>query len=338
MKQINFGKTGESISELSLGTMLMGTTIDKKTSFNILDHYIDLGGNSIDTANSYAWWIGKGEFVGGESEKLLGEWMKQKGNRNKIFLATKVGGLIKDPYHAWDADGNRRWGSIECESEGLSKGVIRKGLENSLRHLKTDYIDLYYTHIYDHNTPIEETLETLNSLVKEGKVKHIGCSNLTTKELKEAREISSKKGYASYIALQQEYSYLHPKKDADTGYIVHADKEMFDYVSDNPDITFFAYSPLLKGIYNSEEKRRNYYNWSLFNTEESKKKLEIVDKLSNELGITGNQLILAWLRYKQPKISTLLGFSNVEQYMENIKSVDIILSNEQVAAINFLDQ
>ncbi len=336
MKQINFGKTGETISELSLGTMLMGTTIDKKTSFKILDHYIDVGGNSIDTANSYAWWIGK-EFVGGESEGLLGEWMKQKGNRNKLFLATKVGGLIKDPYHAWGADGKQRWGSVECEVEGLSEGVIRKGIENSLRLLKTDYIDLYYTHIYDHKTPIEETLETLNSLVKEGKVKYIGCSNLTTKELKEAREISSKKGYAPYIALQQEYSYLHPKKDADAGYIVHADKEMFDYVTDKEDITFFAYSPLLKGIYNSEEKRKSYYNWSLFDTEESKKKLEIVDKLSKELGITGNQLILAWLRYKQPKISTMLGFSKVEQYMENIDSINITLSDEQLNVMNSLD-
>lgn len=336
MKQINFGKTGEKVSELCLGTMLMGTSIDKKTSFEILDHYTNLGGNILDTANCYAWWIGKGEYIGDESEIVLGEWMKQKGNRDKVFLASKVGARLKDPYGIRGVDGVPEWERIEYE--GLSPEVIRRGIEDSLRRLKTDYIDLYYTHVYDTKTPIEETLYALNGLVKEGKVKYIGCSNLSIEQLKEARSISSIKGYPNYVALQQEYSYLHPRKDLDAGVNHHADVEMFDYVRDNEDITFFAYSPLLKGIYNSEEKRKSYYNWRLFDTEESKKKLEVIDKISKEQGVTGNQLVLAWLRYKQPKIAIILGFSNKEQYMENINSADIILSNEQLTALNALDK
>ncbi|SDN62226.1 aldo/keto reductase [Acetanaerobacterium elongatum] len=326
-----FGTTGEKVSRFCLGCMLMGTAMDDNTSQRVLNHFTEAGGNFLDTANCYAWWMGSGEFVGDESENVLGKWMQERKNRHEIFLATKVGGRLKNPHNIRGADGIPEWDRVPGEYEGLSAGVIRKGIEDSLRRLKTDYIDLYYTHVYDKNTPIEETLSVLNQLVKEGKVRHIGCSNLTVAQLKEAREISKRLGVRLYTAVQQEYSYLHPKQGVDTGIVEHVDAGQLEYIKANPDITLMAYSPLLKGIYNSEEKRKRYYNWSNFDSTENARKLEIVDKLSRELGVTGNQLVLAWLLRQEPKLIPILGFSNEEQYRENIAALTITLTDGQLA-------
>ena len=326
-----FGTTGEMVSRFCLGCMLMGTAMDDNASQRVLNHFTEAGGNFLDTANCYAWWVGSGEFVGDESENVLGKWMQERKNRHEIFLATKVGGRLKDPHNIRGADGIPEWDRVPGEYEGLSAGVIRKGIEDSLRRLKTDYIDLYYTHVYDKNTPIEETLSVLGQLVKEGKVRHIGCSNLTVAQLKEAREVSKRLGISLYTAVQQEYSYLHPKQGVDTGIAEHVDAEQLEYIKANPDITLMAYSPLLKGIYNSEEKRKRYYNWGNFDSTENARKLAIVDKLSRELGVTGNQLVLAWLLRQEPKLIPILGFSNEEQYRENIAALNIKLTDGQLA-------
>ncbi len=329
MEQVPFGRAGKAVSRVCLGCMMMGTAMDDKASYRVLDRFIAAGGNFLDTANCYAWWMGSGEFIGDESENILGSWMQERHNRHEVFLATKVGARLKDPYNIRGADGIPEWDRVPAEYEGLSSAVLRKGVEDSLRRLKTDYIDLYYTHVYDTRTPIEETLETLNELVKEGKVLSIGCSNLTSGQLKEARAVSAQKGIVQYTAVQQEYSYLHPTPGLDAGIIRHADDELFDYIRMSGDLTLLAYSPLLKGIYDSEEKRKRYYNWGLFDSPESARKLGIVDRLSRALGVTGNQLVLAWLLRREPKIIPILGFSNEEQYRENIASLDIKLTDEQ---------
>ena len=139
MRQVVFGHTGERVSALCLGCMHFGTRVDEETSRGLLDQYADCGGGFLDTANNYAFWVNG--FVGGESEELLGRWMRDRGNRNDIFLATKVG--AKPLFEG---------GSFE-DAEGLSAEAITRAAEESLRRLKTDRIDLYYAHIDDRTTP-----------------------------------------------------------------------------------------------------------------------------------------------------------------------------------------
>ena len=325
MKLVELGATKEKVSEFCFGAMMLGTTMNKESSFEVLDHFTDNGGNFIDTANCYSWWVGNGEFNGNESEEMLGSWIKERGKRKDIFLATKVGGRLKDPK-------NIRYINGVPEYEGLSKEVIIREVDQSLLRLKTDYIDLYYTHVYDSETPIEETMEALHTLVKDGKVRYVGACNLTTDQLREANNVSLSKHLTPYMVLQQEYSYIHPKKGIDSGIIRHADEEMFDYTQ-SLGIAFCAYSPLLKGIYGSREKRDQYYNWNLFKTEEAIRKLDLIEKLSKQLNITGNQLVLAWMLKHQPAIIPMIGFSKPNQYYENIKAYQIDLPEEIMAEL-----
>lgn len=336
MKLISLGSTGEKVSEFSLGAMMMGTAINKTTTFQILDHFMGEGGNFIDTANCYSWWMGTGEYIGGESESYLGLWMKERRNRNDVFLSTKVGAGLKDPYRIRDENGVPVWDRVRKEYEGLSRETIKREVENSLRRLKTDYIDLYFTHVYDPNTPIEETMETMHELVKEGKVRYIGASNLTTAQLKEANRICQSRGWTPYTVLQQEYSYIHPKVGADMGITHHGDQEMFAYIKSS-NMAFMAYSPLLKGIYTNRDKRNEYYNWTQYNTGQNIRKLALVEELAYKLNITGNQLVLAWMLQCRPKIIPLLGFSRIEQYLENIKAYTIELPEEVVHLMNSMN-
>lgn len=335
MKNTQLGKTGLNVSAFCLGCMMMGTAMDKRASFEVLDHFRESGGNFIDTANCYAWWMGNGEFVGDESENVIGQWLKERGCRSDIVLATKVGGRLKDPHNIRGADGVPEWHRVRDEYEGLLAPVIRRAVEDSLRRLRTETIDLYYTHVYDEATPLEETLEAMDALVKEGKVRHIGCSNITAANIRRAGRISKEGGFAPYAVMQQEYSYLHPDPEMDAGVIIHGDPEMFSLAKEEG-MAFLAYSPLLKGIYAGRHKREQYYNWHLFDNGKNRSKLDLVEKISGELGISGNQLVLAWLLRHDPKIIPILGFSRKEQYLEDIAAAEIRLSDEHMAALNAL--
>jgi len=330
MKKVPFGQTGERVSQICLGTMWMGTQTDQEKSFALLDYFVEKGGNFLDTANCYAWWAGSGEFVGDESERVLGEWMRQRGNREQIFLATKVGARLKDPARIRDADGNILWDRREEEFEYLSPAVIRKGIEGSLRRLGTDHVDLYYAHIDDRHTPLEDTLEALNRLVEAGKVRYVGCSNFRTWRLERARRISDVNGWASYTAIQQQYSYFRPKPGADFGIAAHADDELLNYLRANEEVAFLAYSPLLKGIYDDEEKRKQYYDWPLFDTQENLARLEVLTEMAKSLGLSNHQLVLAWLAHHQPRVIPILGASSVEQLDHNLQALSIELTADQM--------
>ncbi len=334
MKKVALGKTGVNVSEISLGCMLMGSATNRATSFEMLDRFVDAGGDFLDTANCYAWWIGRGEFVGDESETLLGQWMKERKNRDRVFLATKVGGRLKDMKGIRDEQGNVHWDRVRDEYEYLAARVIRQGVEDSLRRLQTDHIDLYYTHIDDRAAPQEETLEALNRLVEEGKVRFIACSNFRTWRLERARQISAARGWASYVAIQQQYSYLRPKPGADFGIAVNADDELLDYLRANEEVTLIAYSPLLKGIYESDKKREAYYNWPLFNSCDAEVRLETLAKLAQELGVSHHQLVLAWLLHHQPRVIPIVAASSIVQYEHNLQALNIQLTDEQLDILN----
>jgi aryl-alcohol dehydrogenase-like predicted oxidoreductase len=183
---VKIGSTDLEVTRLCLGGNVFGWTADRDTSFAVLDAYVAAGGNFVDTADSY-FWRAPGNS-GGESEAIIGEWMASRGNRDAVVVATKVG--------SWP----RR--------KGLSARNIAEAVDDSLRRLRTDYIDLYYAHRDDPDTTQEETADAFDALVKAGKVRAIGASNFTAERLRSALEISARDGLAPYVALQPHYNLM----------------------------------------------------------------------------------------------------------------------------------
>jgi len=180
------GSSDLDVSRLCLGGNVFGWTADRDTSFAILDGFVEAGGNFIDTADSYMWRIPGNS--GGESETIIGQWTAARGNRDDVVIATKVSSLPARP--------------------GLSKANITAAVEDSLRRLQTDRIDLYYAHKDDPDVAQEETLDAFDGLVRAGKVRALGASNFTAERLRSALEISARDGLAAYVALQPHYNLL----------------------------------------------------------------------------------------------------------------------------------
>jgi aryl-alcohol dehydrogenase-like predicted oxidoreductase len=335
MKRVKLARTGEEVSQLCLGCMELGSRIGKGDSFALLDRFVEGGGNFLDTANCYAWWIGKGEFVGDESEALLGEWMKKRGNRSEIFLATKVGGRLKDTSIIRDESGEPRWEMLPAEYEHLAPATIRAGIEDSLRRLQTDHVDLYYAHIDDRDTALEDILGTMNELVEKGRVRYIACSNHRTWRLERARRISQENSLAQYVAVQQQYSYLRAKPGAYHPTSVNGDDELLDYLRANPEVIMLAYSPVLKGLYEHWDKRDENWLWPLFfESGDSLARFEALSRLARELGVTNTQLVLAWLLHHDPPVIPIVATSRMEQLEHNLAATEIELSPEQKQALD----
>lgn len=191
MSKIKIAGTDLEIARINFGGNVFGWTLDEKQSFNILDKFYDAGFNFIDTADTYSWWV---NGTGGQSETIIGKWLKNRGNRDKMIVATKVGSETKE--HGYD----------------ISKKHILKSVDESLQRLQTDHIDLYYTHFDDKITPVEETLEAYNEIVKAGKVRYIAASNLSPARLKESFEVAEKNGFPKYVALQPHYNLVERTK------------------------------------------------------------------------------------------------------------------------------
>jgi len=316
MKTVNLGNTGMEVSAISLGCMYFGTKMSESVSFALLDHYYEAGGRFLDTANNYAFWAEGGS--GGESESLIGRWLKERGNRHEMVIATKVGAMPSVP------------GAGLEHAEGLSARVIEKAVDESLKRLGTDYIDLYYAHIDDRNTPLAETLEAFDRLVRAGKVKQIGCSNMMTWRIEQAKSISRSQGWAAYCCVQQRYSYLRPKAGADFGLKVAASQELLDYCHTNDDLTLIAYSPLLHGAYTDDLAKFpiKYVTW------DSDARYAALEKVAQEKGATKNQVVLAWMLQSTPRVIPVIGVSAIEQLQENLAALDVRLSAEQMKELN----
>ena len=193
MQYTILGNIDMQVSRLCLGTMNFGSTADEATSFAIMDAAYDAGITFFDSADIYSRWH-QGN-VGGESETMLGKWLKTK-DRSNVIVATKVRGRM------WDGP----------DGEGLSRAHITRAVEDSLRRLDTDYIDLYQSHWPDDDTPLEETLGVFDELVKAGKVRYIGCSNHTPAQLKQTLSVSAANDFVRYTCLQPHYSMLHRRE------------------------------------------------------------------------------------------------------------------------------
>ncbi len=309
MKTLPLGNTRVEVSALCLGAMYFGSRNDKATSFQLLDQYIDADGTFIDTANIYAHWISNSS--GGESETLLGEWVRERSNRSQLFIASKVGFEYSDT------------------KRGLTAHQIESECEKSLKRLQTDTIDLYYAHVDDRNTPIEETLEAFNRLVTAGKVRFIGASNYLAWRLEEAKWVSESRNLAQYCCIQQRYTYLRPKPGINFYPQVAVNDDLLDYCRKR-DITLLAYSVLLRGAYTRDDRPlpEQYIG------QDSEARMAALKTVAKETGASPNQVILAWMLHSDPPVLPLIAASNPEQLQENLDALEIQLSDEQMNRLN----
>ncbi|MEO8612350.1 MAG: aldo/keto reductase [Chloroflexota bacterium] len=307
MKTQKLGQTGVDVSSLCLGAMFFGTRNDQPTSFRLLDQYVDAGGSFIDSANIYAHWVSG--FKGGESETLLGEWMRQRGNRSQVFIASKVG----FPY----ADVPQRLTAHDIETE----------CEKSLRRMGIETFDLYYAHVDDRQTPLEESLKAFNRLVQAGKVRFIGASNYLAWRLEQAKWISQTNGWAQFCGVQQHYTYLRLRPGTNVKPQEMVNDDLLDYCANNP-ITLLAYSVLQAGAYTRADKSIR----AELQTPDNEQRLETLRAVAVEIGATVNQVILAWML--QRDVLPLIAASDESQLAENLNALDIKLSNEQMERLN----
>lgn len=316
MNTIALGRTGHYVSELCLGTMFFGTKIDQGAAFKVLDAYFEAGGRFLDTANCYSFWAGG---IGDESELVLGRWLESRGVRDQIFLATKVGSRPAVPGAPWPE-----------QKEGLSAESILNGIEHSLRRLKTDAVDLLFTHVEDRTIPLEEVLGTLEELVRAGKVRTLGCSNLATWRIAQARTVSRQQGWTEYACAQMRYTYLRPKRGADWGVQVVVSEELIDLCLSDGAFPILAYSPLLQGAYTRSDRALP----EAYQTKDSELRLGVLNAVAAEAGCTANQVILAWMRQHTVSMIPIIAASRVEQLSENLGSLSITLTAEQIDRLN----
>jgi len=311
MKKRKLGHSDLFVYPIAFGGNVFGWTVDEKRSFEILDGFTDAGFNFIDTADVYSAWIPGNS--GGESETIVGNWMSQKKNRDKIILATKVGA------------------PIGTDKKGLSKKYIFQAVEDSLKRLKTDYIDLYQSHYDDPDTPIQETLEAYHQLIKEGKVRWIGASNLSPERLTESLGIAKKLNLPKYQTLQPEYN-LYQRE----GY----EKNYEQIVLDNGlgTINYYALaSGFLTGKYRSEEDLnksqrgravKNYLN------ERGFKILKALDEVSEQYSADQASIALAWLIARPSITAPIVSVTSLAQLEDLKKAVSLKLNVEDIAILD----
>jgi aryl-alcohol dehydrogenase-like predicted oxidoreductase len=309
MKTVGLGNTAEQVSALCLGAMYYGTAVGEEMSYRLLDQYLDAGGTFIDTANIYAWWVPG--YHGGESETLLGAWMKERRNRGRLFLASKTG---------------FGYGDVPA---GLSARLIMQECENSLRQMSVDTIDLYYAHVDDRNTPMEETLEAYSRLVQQGKVRYIGASNFRAWRLEEALKISQARGLPAYQCVQQRHTYLPPRPGTGFGPQVAANDDLLDFCRSRP-VTMLAYSPLLAGAYTRSERALG----DQYRSPDNDQRLGTLRAVASELGASPNQVILAWMLAGDPLVLPVFSASTPEQMQDDLASLDLNLSADQLRRLN----
>ncbi|ALG14344.1 aldo/keto reductase [Kibdelosporangium phytohabitans] len=317
MKRVQLGE--QTVSQVALGCMSMGTLADKPTSSRILDAYLDAGGDFLDTADCYSWW-NSDTSEGGESEQILGELLK--GRRDKVFLATKVSALLADYAAA------RETGDAEPYFVGAGADVIRRGIDDSLRRLQTDHVDLYYIHVDDMATPLEETLQALDEIVRAGKVRHVGWSNVWTWRLERIRALARANGWAVPIVAQQQFTYLDPVRSRRN--VAAAD--MLAWLEHNPDVTLAAYAPILQGSYEEGGRAKSIYKQ--YDSPEADAKLAALGKVARELGVTASQVVLAWLLQVSNQVAPIVGPRTWEHYEAYARSFDLELAPEHVALLD----
>lgn len=310
MKKRIISNTDLEIAPLNFGGNVFGWTLNEKESFHILDRFIEAGFNFIDTADTYSWWVNR---TGGQSEEIIGRWMRERKNRNNIVLATKVGSETKE--HGFD----------------ISRKYILKSVDESLKRLGTDHIDLYYTHFDDNVTPVEETLAAYNEIIKAGKVKYIAASNVSPERLIESFEVAEKNNLPKYVALQPHYNLVEREK-FETHYATLVEKiglSVFPYWS--------LASGFLTGKYRTEadfeQTERGGGIKKYFNAE-GKTVLAALDKVSAKHDSQPATVALAWL-LANPLITAPIVSATSENQLQTIfNAPKLQLDSEDMEILN----
>lgn len=306
------------MTPLVLGAMYFGTRTDERTSVEILDRFVDAGGTMIDTSDNYSFWSDPSGF-GGQSEALLGRWLAARpGMRERVYLSTKVGAQPLVP------------GGYPDNLEGLSAATIKDAAQRSLRQLGTDHLDLYWAHVEDRSVPVEETMDAFGSLVADGLVGQIGCSNWPTWRVEQARHAA--RGWPGFTKLQLMHSYLQPRPSAPVAF----QSQRFGWVTDEAldyattvGLDIWVYSPLLKGGYVHADRLTEAYD-HVGNT----RRLAVLDEVAAELETTRNQVVLAWLAGSPASITPMVGCSSVAQLDEALAGIRLTLRPEQRARLD----
>ncbi|MEP7251732.1 MAG: aldo/keto reductase [Ginsengibacter sp.] len=307
MKKIKLGTTALNIAPLIFGGNVFGWTIDEKTSFNLLDKFFEKGFNCIDTADVYSAWAPGNK--GGESETIIGNWLKKRGRRDDAIIITKVG------Y-------NRK--------SGLSKKHISESIEASLQRLQTDYVDLYFSHQDDDVTPMDETLQTYQQLIKAGKVRNIGASNFSAERLQQALKISAEKQLPSYTVLQP------PGNLYDRAFEIE-----YKTVVEKNNLGVITYSSLaggfLSGKYKSEEdfsKSVRGKGMSKFMNDKGKKILKALNDVADEHSYPPAAVALAWL-IQHPLVTAPIASATKENQLDELaQAAEINLSANDIERLD----
>jgi aryl-alcohol dehydrogenase-like predicted oxidoreductase len=303
---ITIPRTELTIYPLSLGGNVFGWSATKEESFKVLDRFAELGGNFIDTADVYSAW--KEGNSGGESESIIGEWMESRGNRSSMIIATKVAKLPTKP--------------------GLAPSNITSAVEDSLKRLRTDYIDLYYAHEDDEKVAQEEYLSTFDKLVREGKVRYLGASNFSAERLTSATEIQTKENLAPFIALQNHYNILEREE---------YERTMIP-VLEKLEISSIPYFGLARGFLTGKYRKgvtvdsiraqgveayQNERGWSI---------VDRLEKIAKEKSTSISSIALAWLR-SQPTVVAPIASARTTEQLEEITPI-VGLSDYELAELS----
>jgi len=309
MQKVKLADSEISVSALALGTDVIGSKIDRETSFRLLDLFREQGGTFIDTGNFYAAWLPGCQ--GGESETTIGLWMKDRAAVDEMVVSTKLG---------CDYPG--------CPG-GLSALEIERECEKSLRRLQTERLDLFYAHRDDPQTPLEETMAAFDRLIRAGKVRAIGASNLRVWRIAEANTVSRDHKWARYCVVEQRHTYLRPRHGADFGPQICINEDLKDYCSSRG-LALVGYSVLLQGAYTRSERPVP----AQYAGPDAELRLAALRQVAQEVGADANQVVLAWMRQSDPPVLPIIAGSRPEQLRQNIASLAIKLNEDQMQRLN----
>lgn len=309
MDKRNLGTTNIEVSKICFGGNVFGWTIDEATSFKMLDALTASGINFIDTADVYSAWAHGG--IGGQSETIIGNWLKKTGKRDSVIIATKVGK------------------EMGPDKKGLSRSYITKAVEDSLKRLQTDYIDLYQSHDDDKHTPLQETLETFTHLIKQGKVRAIGASNYSGARLAEALQVSKEHKLAAYQTLQPLYN-LYDRAVFET--------DLLPVCLENniAVINFYALaSGFLTGKYRTQDdlaKASRKSNSKYFN-DRGFKILKALDEVAAQYNSNPAQVSVAWLLAQPGIAAPIASATSVEQLQDLVKATELKLDAKAIGLL-----
>ena len=311
MKKRKLGNSGLEVSPLCFGGNIFGWTVDEPTSFTLLDAFVSSGFEFIDTADMYSRWAPGNQ--GGESETIIGKWLKQSGNRNKVIVATKVG-MEMGP-----------------DRKGLSKAYILRSVEDSLKRLQTDYIDLYQSHTDDADTPLEETLGAYAQLIEQGKVRAIGASNYTAERLSQAVQVSRKNGLPGYQSLQPNYN-LYDRADYEAALEAACIENGLGV------IPYFALaSGFLTGKYRSESdlsKSPRGQGIKKYLNERGTRILEALDEVAKRVDSNPARVSLAWLMARPGITAPIASATSLEQLDDLTNATRLELDQSSIELLN----